>query len=279
MLIPYRIDKLKTANDKKDIAIHEEKQNRRVAVARQVERRKALQLQQTVDDLFEWIDELHGEINDAKQSAKKARKDASKSVDKATKASNMATKRLKVLKDMKYQLNELQDKLADESQQRAALERMQTLPLQINRERLVGRKGGASHWPVHIVLLICELLVNRTPPSAVPGSLKTFAAFSGITEAEYPTADFVRKCRLVLQILNETLSALRLGNAPTWHQLFTDGTSRRQVAFHNLVIGLMMNGKLDPCIVSSCMILKDETAEHQVEAIELEVSWTCSFLF
>ena len=29
----------------------------------------------------------------------------------------------------------------------------------------------------------------------------------------------------------------------------------------------MEDGKLDPVIVSSCMVLKDETSENQVEAI------------
>ena len=76
-----------------------------------------------------------------------------------------------------------------------------------------------------------ELILHKASPSAVPGSLKAFAAFSGITEAEYQTAGFVRKCRLVQQILNETLSALRLGNASKRHQLFTDETSRRQSHF------------------------------------------------
>lgn len=67
--------------------------------------------------------------------------------------------------------------------------------------------------------------------------------------------------------MNEALAALRLGTAETWHQLFTDGTSRRQIAFQNLVIALMENGKLDPVIVSSCMVVEDETSENQVKSI------------
>ena len=82
-----------------------------------------------------------------------------------------------------------------------------------------------------------------------------------------PSVRFVRQCRTVLQNLNETLAALRLGNASTWHQLFTDGTTRRQIAFQNLVIALMEDDKLDPVIVSSCMILEGETSETQVKSI------------
>ena len=63
------------------------------------------------------------------------------------------------------------------------------------------------------------------------------------------------------------MAVLRLGNADNWHQLFTNGTTRRQIAFQNLVIALMEDGKLDPVIVSSCMILKDETSETQVKSI------------
>ena len=73
--------------------------------------------------------------------------------------------------------------------------------------------------------------------------------------------------------MNETLAALRLGKAESWHQLFTDGTSRRQIAFQNLVIALMENGKLDPVIVSSCMVLDDETSENQVKSITDMVSY------
>ena len=117
-------------------------------------------------------------------------------------------------------------------------------------------------------ILICELLVNGTPPSAISANIQTTsAAFTGAEASELPSVSFIRHCRTVLQNLNETLAALRLGNADNWHQLFTNGTTRRQIAFQNLVIALMEDGKLDPVIVSSCMILKDETSETQVKSI------------
>ena len=149
----------------------------------------------------------------------------------------------------------------------------------------IGRKGGASRWPVHIVLLICEMLVNGTPPTAVPANLQsTQAAFVGIEAKELPSVNFVRQCRTVLQNLNETLSALRLGRAENWYQLFTDGTSRRQIAFQNMVIALMEDGTLDPVIVSSCMVVEDETSDMQVKSILDTVSFCscislCLFLF
>ena len=84
--------------------------------------------------------------------------------------------------------------------------------------------------------------------------------------------NFVRECRVVLQNLNETLSAFRLGTAESWHQAFTDGTTRRQIAFQNLVIALMEDGDLDPVIVSSCMFVENETAERCVKSIIETVS-------
>ena len=105
-----------------------------------------------------------------------------------------------------------------------------------------------------IVLLICELLVNGRPSSAVPADIQSScAAFTGVEAKELPSVSFVRQCRTVLQNINETLSAFRLGQAETWHQVFTDGTARRQIAIQNLVVALMEGNDLDPVIVFSSM--------------------------
>ena len=85
-----------------------------------------------------------------------------------------------------------------------------------------------------------------------------------------PSVRFVRMCRTVVQVLGETMVAIRLGRANFWQQLFTDGTSRRQTSFQNIVIGLKSESEdkvLDPIVVSSCIFLEDETSEKQVEAI------------
>jgi hypothetical protein len=179
-----------------------------------------------------------------------------------------------LLKDLKATLANAMDNLADESNQRAALERMQTIGIQIKKERAIGRHGGASRWPVHIVLLICELLVNGTPPSAIPANLQsTSAVLRGCEAEELPSINFVRQCRVVVQNLNSTLSAMRLGRADIWHQLFTDGTTRRQIAFQDLIIALMEDDVLDPVIVSSCLVLENETSEQQLNAILRQVSY------
>ena len=86
---------------------------------------------------------------------------------------------------------------------------------------------------------------------------------------------FVRKYRIIAQINGETIAAIKLARINSWEQLFTDGTSRRQVSFQNLIIGLLDdddNDDLNPLIVSSCIFVENETAEKQVEGILEKVS-------
>ena len=262
----HRVNEMKSQLDSKSDKILEEKNKRRAGIADEIAKRKAVE--QTVDELYGWIHELHSEIETARLVTRAAGKEVKAAKKDKLKLESIASNRLIMLRDLKFRFNEAKDQLADESYQREALECMNTIKLEIKKERVIGRRGGGSKWPVHIVLLICELLVNSTPPSAVPANIQTMsAAMTGAEAEELPAVNFVRQCRTVLQNLNETLAALRLGKADTWHQLFTDGTSRRQIAFQNLVIALMEDGKLDPVIVSSCMVLEDETSEKQVKSI------------
>ena len=61
--------------------------------------------------------------------------------------------------------------LLDECHQREALERMCTIQMDIKREMRVVKRGGSGKWTVRIVLLIFEILVNRTPPSDVTANI------------------------------------------------------------------------------------------------------------
>ena len=265
--ICHSINLMQERLDKKINLVLEEKQKRWRAVAREVEKRKAVEL--AMDEMEGYVAELQDQITAELKRTKDAQKDTKAAKSAKLKAEVLSSNRLSLLKNIRLQVHELKDQLADESKQRYALERLQTIQLQIKKERPIGRRGGASRWPVHVVLLICELLVNGTPPTVVRKNIQTTSAFftGKETSEPPPSVNFIRGCRSVLQIINEALSALRLGTAETWHQLFTDGTSRRQIAFQNLVIALMENGKLDPVIVSSCMVVEDETSENQVKSI------------
>ena len=59
---------------------------------------------------------------------------------------------------------------------------------------------------MHIVLLICEMLVNGTHFFAIPANIQTSCvAFTGVEADELPSVNFVRECQIVLQNLSETL--------------------------------------------------------------------------
>ena len=119
------------------------------------------------------------------------------------------------------------------------------------------------------------MLVNGTKPTAVLANMQTScAAFTCVEAEDLPSINFVCKCRVVLQNLNETLSAFRLGNATSWYQAFIDGTTSRQIAFQNIIIALLEDGDLDPVIVLSCMYVENETSEQCVQSIIETVSET-----
>ena len=139
------------------------------------------------------------------------------------------------------------------------------------------QKGGRRKWPVWVVQLVCELLVNGTPPSAVQGNIIImYETLYGKGPVEPPPSlSFVRECRLIVQTVGETIAAMKLANAPSWAQLWTDATTRRQLPFTALIIGLLGTGEddvIDPVVVSSCIFMEDESAETGAEGIIVKVS-------
>ena len=190
---------------------------------------------------------VHSSLMNYSQEAKSAAKVVIKG---KMKSESIAEKRICLLTDLKTNLDEAQDNLSDESQQSVGLQKLKKIQLDIKRERTVGRHGGSSKLSLHIVLLICELLVNGTSPSAVAANIQAMSAtISRRKVNELPCIDLVQKYRVVVQNLNSPLAALWLGDTYEWHQLFTDGTPRLQIAFQNLVIVVMVDSKLDPVIV------------------------------
>ena len=61
---------------------------------------------------------------------------------------------------------------------------------------------------------------------------------------------YVQECRTVVQVLNDLLSAYKLGMKEKWHQLCTDGTTWRQIALQSLVIGFITDEGFDSVITS-----------------------------
>ena len=167
----------------------------------------------------------------------------------------------------------MKDDLAGESHLRKKLEKMEIIRREIKKERLIGRCGGQSHWPLHICMLACELLCNGVPPTCVQETLQTtLAYFTGSVVTKLPSVSYVRECRTILQIFNDLLGAYKLGMNSTWEQLCTDGTTRQQIGFQSLVIGLLTEKGFESVIASSCIFMDDETSNMQVKGIEDKVS-------
>ena len=95
-------------------------------------------------------------------------------------------------------------------------------------------KGGGQSWPVWVVQLICELLVIVTPPSSMPVNIRIMYETlydidldaEGEKRVEFPSINFFRQCRIVVQVIGDTMVALKLSKTVKWNQLFIDATSR-----------------------------------------------------
>ena len=83
-----------------------------------------------------------------------------------------------------------------------------------------------------------------------------------------PSINFCRQCRIVVQVIEKTLVALKLAMAVKWIQLFTDATSSRQISFQALLVVIMDDdGMIDPVVVSSCIFMEDETSETEAQCV------------
>jgi hypothetical protein len=135
------------------------------------------------------------------------------------------------------------------------------------------RRGGSCLRPMWVVLMICKLLVNGTRPSAVPNCIHTvYKTLYQEDPDELPSVNFVRECRVLIEIMGETMTAIKLANATQWSQLWTDSTTRCQIPFTTLIVGVLAeSGEIDPVVVSSCIFMEDETSETQADGIVKKV--------
>ena len=108
----------------------------------------------------EWLNKMAEEVSDTKRLTKMAMR-------KARDDTKLASNRLTKLKELKNQVKKVKDDLADESHLRKNLEKMGIILRDIKKERLIGCCGGQSHWPLHICMIVCELLCNGVPPACM----------------------------------------------------------------------------------------------------------------
>ena len=141
--------------------------------------------------------------------------------------------------------------------------------LDMRKVRASGQGRGQRTWEYWVVQMICELLVAGVPPSAVPQSITiVYETIYDKTPDELPSLSFVRRCRTVIQVVGETIAAIKLAEAPEYGQLFYDATTRRHIPFQCVLVGLLgADMKLDVVCLSSSIFLEDETAETTAESI------------
>ena len=130
------MDTAETKVNEKATALLAEKKKQRACAVKLADERKAVE--KTVDEFHDWIDELHAEFSDAKLAEKGAKRSMKLEQRNLSKVKTVAAKRLEYLKSLKVSLNESKEDLVDESHQRAALKRMRTIHIEINKEQPIG---------------------------------------------------------------------------------------------------------------------------------------------
>ena len=279
--------KLNKLNEDLDVAsdrLYREKSRGRKLIQDHIDKAEvnAAEMQNYIDDL-----EDHNETQSEElKAALKAKRDAVRSSRK-TKA--LADQRLRKWHDERMKRRDLSDALA--AQEAIAKETLavvkqyefmatnseesrRRMQKEWDSEAAARQRGGSRRWPVWVVQLICELLVNGTPPASIPGNIQImYETLFGEPTDDLPSVNFVRSCRTVVEVMGETITALKLAKAPNWKQLWTDATTRRQIPFTALIIGLLGDDdKIDPVVVSSCIFMENEKSETGAAGILTKVS-------
>jgi hypothetical protein len=109
-------------------------------------------------------------------------------------------------------------------------------------------------------------LFRLSPPSCIPSTILTvveslFENPSANLVQELPSIGTVREWRSVLVVVTKILAAYQLGRADSYARLLTDGTSRRQTAIQNAVVGILTDQGFKRVTLSSGILAKNETAE------------------
>jgi hypothetical protein len=88
--------------------------------------------------------------------------------------------------------------------------------------------------------MICKLLISGTPPTAVPSTLQIiYETLYKEKPEQLPSVNFLRECRVVIEVIGETMAAIKLAWEAEWGQLWTDATTRRQIPFTALIVGIL----------------------------------------
>ena len=137
--------------------------------------------------IIEGLGIMNYELVDEVKNANSAKRTAIKLYDKQKESASRCFEQLQIEKEEKNQLNDELTRVlkVQESQQKVIQENknmvqaLKFTKLNLKRESRVGCREGA-YWPLGVTEVCCELLVNGSPPSAIPSSIGTlFASLYG----------------------------------------------------------------------------------------------------
>ena len=188
----------------------------------------------------EKLDEMTKKFNHENELKKQANARARASEEREVRAKELAEKRKKERdaacdsqRAWREELHDAEGEIEGLASERSVAD----LPVVGRERRGVGGGRGNKPWPLWMLHLILEMLIHGTPPAAIPNNILSQDRLTiGRTGQEVPSVTFCRDMRVVLRILTETLAAYQLALQRQWHQLFTDGTSRRQIALETVMM-------------------------------------------
>ena len=154
------------------------------------------------------IVELKNILFELSDEVKDVHKENKKILRSKRKAEQLSSIRLNKVRKGEEIINELKLQIRDNKPVGKGPSRI------VHKERKVGRRGGGSTWPVWIVQLICEMLTNGAPPSAIPGLIEIILeTFTGEKVNNLPSVRYIsiRHCQILVKILGETMEEIKLG--------------------------------------------------------------------
>ncbi len=122
-------------------------------------------------------------------------------------------------------------------------------------------------WGEWFVQIVLEMLSHCTPPSCIPSTIPTVVESlyenpSANLVREQPSLSTIREWCLVLVVVTKTLATYQLGRAEdSYAQLLMDGTSHRQTAIQNALVGILTDGGFKMVTLLSGILVENETAE------------------
>jgi len=150
------------------------------------------------------------------------------------------------------------------------------LSLQLQREmkcEFDGRGGGK--WLLWIIQVICELLVNGTPPSAILSNIGILYKTVYTTALEeLPSLSYVRRCWFFVQIIGETVTAMKLAHEVTCKQIPFNATMSMycdMCHFRWLSLTWFQVVSLIRWLFEAVIDLEDDTTWDQVNIIVVRV--------